>query len=160
MKNLMIVLGLALGLITLMSSQCNNDSDSDPVDPGCNGIVSVTASGSIHGNLCFDKVVEYSFVPNESVNLSVTKSIETKYSCFVSVNSLTGAGTGTYNCGNGEPGYVELVYHGEESEFYKPKSGTITVTQLDDTHFKATFDVVLSGFYHDQTVNLTGTVSK
>ena len=155
MKKIMIVLGLAMGLITLMSSQCN---DSEPDNPDCVGIVSATASGNVNGNFCFDKIVEYNFVANESVNLSVTKEIETKYSCFVSVIPFNG--TGTYNCGNGEPGYVELVFHGEESEFYKPQSGTITVTQVDDTHFKATFDVVLAGYYNNKTVNFTGTVSK
>lgn len=154
-KKIMIVLGLMLGLITLMSSECNN---SDPVDPDCNGIVTATATGNVSGSFCFNKLSNYSFVVNESVNLSVSINDDSQYSCFVSVSPFNGAGT--YNCGPDEPGYVELVQHGDGGDFYKSQSGTLTVTQVDDTHFVATFNVVTVGYYNEQTVNYSGSVNK
>lgn len=70
---------------------------------------------------------------------------------------------GTYNCGQGNPGFVELIYEaidGNEQEFYKSQSGTLTITQVDANHFIGSFDVVALGYYGHESINFKGTFNK
>jgi hypothetical protein len=84
------------------------------------------------------------------------KSADSNYACDISVSPFTGAKS--YNCGPNSPGYVELVIHGKNNEYYKAQSGTITVSQADVSHFKATFNVTTKGYNNGKTVNLQGSV--
>lgn len=159
---MILFFGLAIGLITLMSTTCKK-SDPDEPDPNtCSGYITASATGNLTANFCFDKLAEYIYVPGETVSFITNQEGEPFYSCHIQLNSYNGAfnGAGTYNCGFEEVGYVELVVHGTDNEFYKAQSGTITITQVDDTHFKATFNVVLVGYYNEKTVNFSGTINK
>lgn len=151
----MILLGLAMGLITLMSSQCNN---SDPDDPSCDGYAAAAASGFVNADFCFNALVHYNYEADQSIMFSARQDGEPIYACTINVHSFTG--TGTYNCGPDAPGFVELVLHGDDSEFYKSKSGTVTITQFDDLHLEANFNVTAVGYYNEETINFSGSVMK
>jgi len=155
-KKMMIVLGLMLGLVTLMSSTCNNSED--PPNPDCNGYIQATSTGIINNTFCFDSNPQYVYSEeNQRVNFSAIVTIdEVVYSCNVSVYPFTGPNS--YNCGPDNQGYVELVVHGNESEFYKSQSGTLTISRADATHLTATFDVTTKGYYNQETGSLKGSV--
>lgn len=152
----MILLGLAIGLITLMSSQCNNDDPDDPAS--CDGYAKATSSGFINADYCFNALVHYNYEVDQSIMFSARQDGEPIYACTINVHSFTG--TGTYNCGTDEPGFVELVLHGDDNEFYKSQSGTVTITQFDDLHLEASFNVTAVGYYNEETINFTGSVMK
>jgi len=156
-KKVLVVLGLILGLATLMSSTCNNNSEDSP-DPECDGYIQATSTGIINNTFCFDSSPEYIYnEADQRVNFNASVTIdEVSYICDVSVYPYTGAKS--YDCAPDKPGYVELVIHGNESEFYKSQSGTLTITQADATHLKATFDVIIKGYYNQETASLKGTV--
>ena len=158
-KVLFMILVVA-GLTTLMSTTC--DKNNDP-DPSCDAIISVSVSGSINENYCFPDLVSYDYYPNERVSI-VARLSDTDFTRMnVSVADYDGAftGPGTYGCTPDEPGYVELIFEETDgNEFYKSQSGSITITQCDANNFKASFDVQAKGYYNEQTVSFSGTVSK
>ena len=148
-----------VALTTLMSTTCNKEEEPDPGN--CTGYVSATASGAVSASICFDLLNSYNYTPNTSVSLWArqTGSI---YGFDISINPNDGSDitTGTYQCGSG-PGFVELIVETEtDSEFYKSKEGTITVTKIDADHFEATFNVKAEGYYNKETINYSGTVIK
>ena len=157
-KRIIFAFGLLLGLVTLMGTTCNKEDN--PPDDNCTGYIQATASGYINQSFCFDSNPQYTFdEANELLNFSANVTIDgVTYSCDVSVSPYSGPNT--YNCGSNNPGYVELILHGDESEYYKSQSGTVTVTQADATHFVATFTVEAKGYYNEQTVNISGSVMR
>ncbi|MCF6171772.1 MAG: hypothetical protein L3J66_12405 [Bacteroidales bacterium] len=155
MKKMMIVLGLALGLITLMSSECNT---SDPVEPACGGFASATSTGFIAQSFCFDVLVTYDFNGTEGFDFTARQEGDVEYA--FSINLWGYNGPGTYDISPESHGFAELIIHGDESEFYKVTSGSLTVTEADATTMKGTFDIVTVGFYNGETVNITGTIDK
>jgi len=164
-KKLILLLTIALGLMTLMSTKCEKD-DPDTPDPNtCNGIVGASASGNVTQNLCFDELLHFNYESGDLIYFGCRESGASVYSMTISVNTYAAGGVsgllvpGTYGCSPDDPGFIELVVHGDEdNEFYKSQSGTITITQMSETIFKATFNVVTVGFYNEQTVNFSGTV--
>ena len=158
-KNMMILLGLFIGLTTLMSTTCNKESN-PPANPNCSGIAQVTISGFISGNYCFEKLNEYVFDQNNnSIRFGATATEgNNTYSIYVNIYTYTG--TQTYNCGPDEAGYVELDMHGDQSEFYKTQSGTVTVSKADADHFEATFNVTTKGYNNKESVTLSGSVKQ
>ncbi len=157
-KSIMMVLGLALGLLTLMSSQCNGTDN--PPDPDCSGYIQATATGNVNQSFCFDNFPQYVYdEENQRVSFSANVTVDGQmYACDLSVVPFV-VGTQSYSCGQDDPGFVELIIHGDNQEFYKSQSGTLTITQADATHLKATFDVVTKGYNNGETVNLNGSVS-
>ena len=155
-KRIILSFGLLLGLVTLMGTTCNKENN--PPDDNCTGYIQATASGFIEQSFCFDSSPQYTFDESNGIlNFSANVTIDSvTYSCDVSVNPYSGPDT--YNCGNENPGYVELILHGSNNEYYKSQSGTVTVTEADATHFKATFSVETKGYYNEQTVNISGSV--
>ena len=155
-KSIMMVLGLLLGLVTLMSSQCN--STDDPPNPECTGYAQASSSGYITDAYCFEQLVNFEYAENEYVRFSANATDgDVTYTLWVNINPFSG--TKSYTCGLDNPGYVELTIHGTDNEFYKSQSGTISVTQVDATHFVATINVELKGYYNEESVTLQGTVS-
>lgn len=151
----MIVLGLALGLISLMSSECNN---SDPVDPGCNGIIAANATGFLAESFCFDVPVTYDYKGTEGIDITARQEGDVEYAFSIFLYGYNGPGS--YNLGPESHGFAELIIHGNENEFYKVQSGTLSITEADETKMKATFNIVTVGFYNEQTVNISGAVDK
>lgn len=160
-KNLMLVIGLALGLMTLMSSTCNKEED--PADPNnCTGFVSASSTGYLAGNYCFDEITTYTYVANSYVTLWAAQ-IGTEYGMDLRLGSDGGAPLvpGTYNCGPGTFGFVELIFEGAtDNEFYKSTSGTLTITVVNETNFSGSFNVTAEGYYNKETIQFTGTVTK
>jgi hypothetical protein len=158
-RKTVFLFGMILGIMTLMSTTCNTEND-DPVTPECNGYMHMTVSGDISGDYCFTDNPQYTFdIENQRVNFSAVVTIDgVIYSGFVSVVPFTGAKS--YECGGENPGYVEFVIHGDNNEFYKSQSGTINITQADDGHLTATFDVSAKGYYNEKSVTLKGSVMK
>ena len=154
----MVLMGLALSFVTLMSSQCNGTDN--PPDPDCSGYIQATATGNVNQSYCFDTNPQYVYdEENERVSFSATVTIEgVIYACDLSAVPFV-AGTQNYSCGPDNPGFVELILHGENNEFYQSQSGSLTITEADATHLKATFNVVTKGYNNGKTVNLQGSVN-
>lgn len=157
-EKVLFYLSLIVGLTLLMSTTCEKDDSNDPAGT-CDGYVSATTSGELNATLCFDVLVSYEYSSGESLSFVTRQDGEPIYSCTIQMSSGNGTfnGPGTYQCGFDEPGYLELDIHGVENEFYKAQSGTITITQLDESHFNATFNVVTVGYYNEKTVTIVGT---
>jgi len=160
-RQILFFFTLVLGMFVLMSGSCNKNETEDP-SGSCTGYVTATATGAFTSNLCFDVLVSYSYVPGESLNFVTRQDGEPTYSCTIQLNSGNGSfnGPGTYACGFDEVAYVELDIHGTDNEYYKAKSGTITITQIDEAHLSATFNVVTEGYYNAKSLNFSGTVKK
>ncbi len=154
MKKFLLITGLAMGLLMLMSSQCNN---SEPVNPDCNGIITATATGFLNQDFCFDVLIDYNFENSGVLYINASQDGDINYAFSISLDAYNGPGT--YGLGE-DQGFAELIVHGNESEFYKVQTGTITVSQADETSMKATFYIETSGFYNKETVNFSGTVDK
>ena len=150
-KKFMFFTGLLLALVTLMSSECNKDA----TDPSCDGYASATATGEVSNTFCFDTLYQFNY-DGESVSFGAGQTGVTHYGMDFFISPCSG--TGTYNCGIDQPGGLELIIHGDNNEFYKSQSGTITITKIDNSHVEATFDVVTAGYYNNKTVNLKGSV--
>lgn len=160
-KRFLMIFTMTITIITTMSTTCEKN---DPEIPECNGIGSAEATGFISGTYCFDLETHYDFRPNESVTMFVVQS-NTDYIFDCSLYPSEGADliAGTYSCGQGNPGFVELIYEpadANEQDFYKSQSGTLTITQVDADHFKGSFDVVAKGYYNNEVINFKGTFSK
>lgn len=159
----MMALVVAVGLLTLMSSTCNKENEPD-APANCTGYVTASASGTISGNYCFDKLTTFTYQPNSYVTLWAAQGDEMGFD--VRLNSVNDQALvpGTYNCGSGEPGFVELIYENMadpgQNEFYKSQSGTLTVTKVDADSFEATFNVVAVGYYNKLSINFSGSVVK
>jgi len=159
-KKIIFLLSLSLVLITLMSTQCETEEPT----PECNGIVKVTATGHFDQTFCFDGLISYDYDPTTRISLWARESsTDIGFDMSISAVDSQSITPGTYNCGSGEPGFVEIIIEDQTNvyhDFYKSKSGTITITQASETNFSATFNVVAVGYYNDETINLTGTVNK
>jgi len=154
-KRIMFFIGLALGLITLMSTECN---DSDPVDPGCNGIIAANATGFLAENYCFDVLVTYDFKGTDGLDITARQEGDIEYAFSITLYGYNGPGT--YDISPESHGFAEMIVHGAETEFYKVQSGTLSVTEADELKMKATFSIVTVGYYNGETVNFTGAVDK
>jgi len=144
----------------MIVSACKKEDNGDNNNSDCNSYVSATSSGFVAQDFCFDQLVEYNFNAGQTVALTVNQQGDPIYSCMVQIGTTNDpfTGPGTYQCGGDEAGYVELIIHGTENEFYKTVSGTITVTEASENTFKATFNVTLKGYNNGETVTLNGTV--
>ncbi len=151
---------VAVSLTTLMSTTCEKD-DTDP--DICNGIVTATASGDIEQTFCFDQLSTYTYEPTNYITLwAREESTDIGFDIQVTAVNNQAVTPGTYNCGSGEPGFVEFIIEDMENpngDFYKSQSGTITITQASESKFNATFNVVVVGYYDSKTANFSGTVS-
>ncbi len=157
-KSIIFILALMLGMVTFTSTTCNKTDN--PSEPDCAGYAQATATGNLSQSFCFDANPQYTYdEENQRLNFSAVTTVDgIVYSCDLSVYPYTG--TQSYSCGADAPGYVELVIHGDENEYYKSQSGTLEITQADATHLTATFNVVTKGYNNGKTVNLTGSVSR
>lgn len=164
LRRVLLFVGIIFGMTTLMSTSC--EKDDDPNDPGsCTEVAYAIATGEVSGNFCFDQQLHFNYEEGSLIYFGAKQNGSPVYSLTVSVNTYGINGDpgllvpGTYTCSYGEAGYVELVVHGESSEFYKSKSGSITITEMSDNTFMATFNVVTEGYTNGGAVNLTGTVN-
>ena len=159
-KKIILLLAVALGLTTLMSTTCEKDK-TDPIT--CNGIVTAKVTGDLEQTFCFDNLSSYTYEPTNYISLWARESsTDIGFDIQISAVNNQAITPGTYNCGSGEPGFVEFIIEDEgssDSDFYKSKSGTITITQASESIFNATFNVVAVGYYNEKTVNYSGTVS-
>lgn len=157
----MFVMGLLLGLITLMSSTCNKEDQ--PSDPNqCNGFVSASSTGYLVANYCFDEITTYTYVANSYVTLWAAQT-GTEYGMDLRLGSDGGTPLvpGTYKCGPGTFGFVELIFEGAtDNEFYKSTSGTLTITQVDANNFVGSFNVTAEGYYNKEVIQFTGSIAK
>ncbi len=157
-KRFLLMAGAVLMMVTLMSTTCSKTDD--PQNPDCSGYIQATATGNINQSYCFDDNPQYVYdEENERLNFSAIVTIDgVIYGCDVSVMPFT-VGTQNYVCGFDVPGGVELILHGDNQEFYQSQSGSLTITEADATHLKATFNVVTKGYNNGKTVNLQGSVN-
>jgi|GEM_PF-1135766 len=162
LKKIILLSLIAIGLTTLMSTTCDKD---DPDEPsGCNGIAWATVTGEINTDFCADQQLHFNYEEGSLIFFGAKQSGDPMYSLIVSVNTYGVTGEhgllvpGTYQCVYGEAGYIELDMHGEANEYYKSKSGSITITEMSESTFKATFSVVAEGYEGGGTVNISGGV--
>lgn len=149
LKKTFLFMVLIIGTVSLMlSSSCNKDDD-------CGGYVTAKTSGALSSDFCFDRFVSYDYYANDRVSLVVGEESSMTYSFDLSVHDNTG--TGTFQCGPGNPGFVEIVVHGSDNEFYQSQSGTITVSKVSDTGFEGSFDVDAVGYNNGKSVKISGT---
>ncbi len=156
-KKILSVGAIFLVAVLMTFSACKKDEDSG--NPDCDAYISASSSGFITQDYCFSNLVTFNFVNDHSVELTANQTGEPIYSCMLEIGDDNNkfSGPGTYQCGNDQPGYVELIVHGTENEFYKVVSGTVTVTEAGDNSFNATFNVTLKGYYNQETITFTGT---
>jgi len=160
LRKIMLLFVVAIGLTTLMSTQCETE---DPI-PGCSGIATATTTGNVEVSLCFDEKIHFNYEDGDLIYFVANQNGDPIYSITIDVNTYAPDGIsgllkpGNYNCGSDDVGYVGLVVHGDEDGFFNSKSGTITITEMSETTFKATFNVIAEEFYSHETINLSGTV--
>ncbi len=158
LKKLFLLFGLSLLMTVFMSTTCEKDDPDDPGSGGCTAFVSGSTTGALNGTYCFEVLVSYDYSPGESFSMVTRQDGDPIYSC--TLQSYSGfTGPGTYSCGYDEPAYIELVVHGTDNEFYKAQSGTLTITEVDGSHLKGSFNVVAKGYYNEQTINFSGTIN-
>lgn len=159
-SKVVFLIAIALGMMTLMSTTCSKTEDGDPA--GCSGYVNATASGTVSENFCFDALTTFTYEPNSYVTLWARESdTDIGFDCQLSSDNGAALVPGTYNCGPGEVGFVELIFEGDNgNEFYKSKSGTLSVTQADANSFKGSFSVTCVGYYNGESINFSGSFSK
>ena len=162
-KKTMILLGVAIfSLLIFTASSCDDDNNnSTPTPPSCQGIVSASATGYVSATICCNVAGQFYYVEGEKVELWANQEGEPNYGVVVNALSYDGGftGAGIYNCGPNDIGYVELIIHGNENEFYKSQSGTLYITQVNTNILVATFDVIAVGYYNGETINFSGSVS-
>ena len=142
-----------------MSSSCEKEDPDGPTS--CEGIASATSTGAVDGTYCFTEVTSYKYEPNNYVSMFTSQDGEIGFD--FRLNSVNDAAlvAGTYNCGQNQPGFVELIIEGSGGgEFYKSKSGTLTFTQIDEVNCKGSFNVVAEGYYNGETINFSGAFDK
>ena len=158
-KKTLFLLTMFLGVMTLMSTTCNTEND-DPVNPECNGYMQMSTNGFMSNSFCFDNFPQYTYdTENQRVTFSANVTIDgVTYSGDIAIVPFTGSKS--YVCDKDNPGFVELIIHGDDNEFYQSQSGTINVTQADADHFVATFNVSAKGYNNGETVTIQGSVLK
>ena len=160
-SKIVLFLSMALAFITLTSTTCNT---SDDPTPECNVVAAATSTDFIEQSFCFDNVTTYNYDPTNYISFWARES-NSNYGFDLSINAVNDQTitTGTYQCGSGNPGFVELIMEDintGDSEFYKSQSGSITITAASETSFKASFDVVAKGYYNGESIHFTGTINK
>ncbi len=158
-KKTLFLLTMFLGIMTLMSTTCNSEDD-DPANPECSGYMQMSVTGNISNDFCFVDNPQYTYdTENQRVTFMVNVTIDgVIYSGDIAIVPFTGPKS--YVCDKDNPGFVELIIHGDDNEFYQSKSGTINVTQADADHFVATFNVSANGYNNGETVTIQGSVLK
>ena len=123
LKKLFFIVAITFGLATLMSTKCEKDEPSDPSN--CTEVVSASSTGYFTLSFCFDNVTSYSFEPENSISFWARETL-TDYGMDISIYAKDDipVSIGTYNCGSGEQGFVELIT-AQDGDFYKSQSGTI-----------------------------------
>lgn len=155
LKKLVYLVVISLGIMTLMSTTCKKDDD----PAGCSGVASATSTGEISQSFCFDIVTSYHYDPVNYISFWARET-SSDYGFDISVyaqndQSIT---PGTYQCGSDNPGFVELITS-HDGDFYKSKSGTVTITSANETSISGSFNVVAEGYYNKKTINFSGTFS-
>lgn len=162
-RKILLLIFVSIGLMTLMSTTCEKD---DPDNPGdCSGIASASATGEVNSTFCFDEQLHFNYEEGDLIFFGCKQNGDPIYTLTVSVNTYGVNGDpgllvpGTYDCGADGAGYVEMDMHGEDNEFYKSKSGSVTITEMSESTFKATFNVITEGYNNGGIVTLSGTVN-
>lgn len=161
-KKIILFTCVVIGLTTLMSTSCEKEDSEDPSE--CNGIAWATVSGELNTDFCADQQLHFNYEAGDLIFFGAKQNGDPIYSLTVSVNTYGVDGQsgllvpGTYQCDEDGAGYVELDMHGVDNEFYKAKSGTVTITEMSESTFYATFNVVAEGYNDGGIVNITGGV--
>ena len=156
-KKLLFLAASFVGLMIMMSTTCETD---DIEDPGtCSGAASAISTGNVEGTYCFDNVTTYTYDPANMVTFWARET-NTEMGMDLTVYAPDGGtvSNGTYDCADSEA-FVELITS-HDGEFYKSKSGTVTITNANATNFSASFNVSCEGYYNHKTINFSGTISK
>jgi len=163
MKKAFKYLAISLGLIVFMSTTC--DTSNDPA-PSCNGVANITSTGTIDESFCYDQLSNFRYEEGDHIYFVASISEGSTYALGVDVNTykLNGTSnllhTGTYNCGPDYPGSVALIVQGtDQNEYYSSTSGTISISQMSDNSFKATFDVSAVHNINNTTIQIKGEVN-
>ena len=150
-RKFMFLTGLVLALVTLMSSECNKVD----TNPTCDGYASAESSGAFTNNFCFDTLNHFNY-ESSNVYFMASQPGDVHYTLDFSINPCDGPGT--YNCGQDQPGFLELIVHGDDNEFFKSQSGTITITKIDENHVEGSYEVITEGYYNHSSLNLKGNI--
>ncbi len=149
-------MALSIGLMTLMSTTCKKD---EPVAAGCDGVATATATGEIDQTFCFDVVTTYNYDPENYISFWAREtSSDFGFDCSVNSENGQPVTPGTYQCGPGNTGFVELIT-AQDGDFYKSISGTLTITSANETSITGSFSVVAKGYYNEKIINLSGSFS-
>ena len=153
-KKLFYVIAILFGFTIILSTSCTKEEDND--DDGsnsCSGYISAKATGEVNADYCLDKLTNY-----DGTELSVANQSNSTYNIFVKM--INGLKVGTFNCdGSYNSGYIELNLHGNTSEFYGSKSGTLTITKVDQNTLEGTFDVTCKGYNNKKDIHLVGKIN-
>lgn len=139
--------------------EVNNDSNSPT---GCNGILSANATGGFSAAYCFSTLYNYNLT-DTTMNITINGDVD---GVIVSFNVMIGGygkpdfnGTQTYSCGvTNEPCYFEVIYHGNNNEYYKCTGGTVSIVSFNASSCKATFNVSTRGYYNQQDETFSGSI--
>lgn len=150
---------LLLGLYLLSATSCNKKDDDNASE--CTGPAQINVTGAVTGNYCLQDVTSFSYDDHIEINIILNNGGGESVMLFARVGYAgegLNPGAGTYQCGDDNPGYVQLGYHGANQEFYNSVSGTLTITSVSASSLKGSFSVTAEGYYDSQTVNVTGTI--
>ena len=153
-KKILFVITILFGFAIILTTSCakEEDNDDDEGTNSCSGYISVKATGEVNADYCLDKLLNY-----DATELNVTDKNDDTYNLFVKM--IDGLKVGTFNCGSSyNGGYVELNFHGNNNEFYGSKSGTLTITRVDQNTLEGSFDVICNGYNNKKDVHLIGDI--
>ncbi len=160
--------GIVLFAMTIIFISCekeNNDEGNDNSNPpaGCTGVLSANATGSFSALYCFSTLYKYE-VTDTTLNIIINGDVN---GVTVSFNISIGGygkpdfnGTGNYSCGGAnDPCYFEVIYHGNNNEFYKCNGGSVSIVSYNAGSCSATFNVNTTGYYNQQGETFSGSVN-
>ena len=155
-KNLSVIAIFVVTLFITLSA-CQKDDSSNP---GCGSYISASTSGFLNQDNCFSDLVKFKLVQGNSLEFTAKQPGDTAYSCVIKIGTEENPFTtiGTYQCGEDQPGCVELIVHGTKDEIYKPVSGKINVTVYGSDVFIASFNVKLEGQSNREMITFKGNV--
>ncbi len=161
-KTLQIVTLFVTAVFLISAASCNKKDDDNPDPATCNGPAQVTVSGAINGSYCLQEVTTFAYDDHIQISIVSTTTNGESVMLFANVGYAgegLNPGTGTYQCGGENPGFVQLGFHGSTEEFFNSTSGTLTITEISETSMKASFNVTSKGYYDNQIVTVSGTIN-
>lgn len=161
-KRIQFVMLAFLAVILFLAASCNKKDDEKADPETCTGPAQLSISGAVNGTYCLTEVTNFVYNDHIRINIVSTNGDGESVMLFASVGNPgegLNPGTGTFQCGGDEEGFVQVGFHGAVEEFFNSTSGTLTITEINENSLKASFNVTSKGYYDEEVVTVNGTIN-